>query len=82
MSRVYNCIDSDGHILEPLELWAQYMDPQYRDDAPRLVRDDKGKERLLIGQFDDRYAARHSTAQHRVPPFLGLWRRLSALRYG
>jgi hypothetical protein len=50
MSRVYNCIDSDGHILEPLELWAQYMDPQYRDDAPRLVRDDKGRERLLIGQ--------------------------------
>jgi uncharacterized protein len=50
MSRVYNCIDSDGHILEPLELWAQYMDPQYRDDAPRLVRDGNGKERLLIGQ--------------------------------
>ena len=50
MTRVYNCIDSDGHILEPLELWAQYMDPQYRDDAPRLVRDSKGKERLLIGQ--------------------------------
>src|SRR5579863_893559 len=26
MSRAYNCIDADGHILEPLELWAQYMD--------------------------------------------------------
>ena len=50
MSRIYNCIDSDGHILEPLELWAEYMDPQYRDDAPRLVRDSRGKERLLIGQ--------------------------------
>jgi predicted TIM-barrel fold metal-dependent hydrolase len=50
MSRVYNCIDSDGHILEPLELWTQYMDPQYRNDAPRLIRDSRGKERLLIGQ--------------------------------
>ena len=50
MSRAYNCIDADGHILEPLELWAQYMDPKYRDHAPRLVRDNQGKERLLIGQ--------------------------------
>src|SRR4029077_20453346 len=50
MSRAYNCIDADGHILEPLELWAQYMDPKHRDHAPRLVRDNKGVERLLIGQ--------------------------------
>ena len=50
MSRAYNCIDADGHILEPLELWAQYMEPKYRDHAPRLVRDNKGMERLLIGQ--------------------------------
>ena len=50
MSRVYNCIDADGHILEPLELWTQYMEPKYRDHAPRLVRDNHGNERLLIGQ--------------------------------
>jgi hypothetical protein len=49
MSRIYNSIDADGHVLEPLELWAEYMDPKYRDHAPRLVRDNKGKERLLIG---------------------------------
>jgi hypothetical protein len=50
MTRTYNCIDADGHILEPLELWADYIDPAYRDHAPRLVRDDRGKERLLIGE--------------------------------
>ena len=50
MSRVYNIIDSDGHILEPLSLWQDYMDPAYRDHAPRLVRDESGKERLLIGE--------------------------------
>src|SRR5437762_2503067 len=27
MSRVYNVIDADGHILEPLDLWDNYMDP-------------------------------------------------------
>jgi hypothetical protein len=36
MSRAYNVIDADGHILEPFELWGQYTDPKYRDRAPRL----------------------------------------------
>ena len=35
MSRVYNVIDADGHILEPLDLWDKYMDPKFRDRAPR-----------------------------------------------
>jgi predicted TIM-barrel fold metal-dependent hydrolase len=49
MSRVYNVIDADGHILEPLDLWARYMDPKFRDRAPRLVTDNAtGKEKLLI----------------------------------
>src|SRR5213082_1791254 len=49
MSRVYNVIDADGHILEPLDLWDNYMDPQYRDRAPRLVVDpETGKEKLDV----------------------------------
>src|SRR5436309_3611675 len=49
MSRAYNVIDADGHILEPLDLWAKYMDPKFRDRAPRLVVDNKtGKEKLLV----------------------------------
>ena len=48
MERTYNIIDADGHILEPLDLWTNYMDPAYRDRAPRLVIDTDGKERLLI----------------------------------
>ena len=27
MARTYNVIDADGHILEPLDLWDEYMDP-------------------------------------------------------
>jgi len=50
MTRTYNVIDSDGHILEPLSLWADYMDPAFRDRAPRLERDGNGRERLLIGE--------------------------------
>jgi predicted TIM-barrel fold metal-dependent hydrolase len=48
MTRAYNVIDADGHILEPLSLWNDYMDPAFRDRAPRLIRDADGKERLLI----------------------------------
>ena len=48
MSRAYNVIDADGHILEPLDLWNKYMDPKYRDRAPHLVKDEDGKARLVI----------------------------------
>ena len=48
MTRQYNVIDSDGHVLEPVDLFAKYIDPAYRDRAPRLIIDTDGKERLLI----------------------------------
>jgi len=48
MSRAYNIIDADGHVLEPLDLWQRYMDPAYRDRAPQLFVDTDGKERLRV----------------------------------
>ena len=48
MSRVYNVIDADGHILEPLDLWEKYMDPKFRDRAPKIVKGENGKDRLVI----------------------------------
>ncbi len=48
MGRTYNVIDSDGHVLEPPDFWAEYMEPQFRDRAPKLMVDTDGKERLLI----------------------------------
>src|SRR5207344_494723 len=48
MTRAYNVVDADGHILEPLDLWAKYIDPKFRDRAPRIVMGDNGKERLVI----------------------------------
>ena len=50
MARAYNVIDADGHILEPLTLWTDYMDPKYRDQAPKLIRDADGKQRLQVGE--------------------------------
>jgi len=48
MGRAYNVIDADGHILEPLDLWDKYIDPKFRDRAPRIVKGENGKERLVI----------------------------------
>src|SRR5438270_237231 len=48
MGRAYNVIDADGHVLEPLDLWGKYIDPGFRDRAPRLFIDADGKERLRI----------------------------------
>ena len=48
MSRIYNVIDADGHVLEPPDFWKDYMDPAYRDRAPQLFVDTDGQERLRI----------------------------------
>jgi uncharacterized protein len=50
MSRVYNVIDADGHILEPVDIWDNYIDPKFRDQAPRLViENESGKQKLDVG---------------------------------
>jgi predicted TIM-barrel fold metal-dependent hydrolase len=48
MARAYDVIDADGHVLEPVDLWEKYIDPGYRDRAPRMITDTDGKERLLV----------------------------------
>ncbi|MEJ0067847.1 MAG: amidohydrolase family protein [Pseudomonadota bacterium] len=47
-NRAYNVIDADGHVLEPFTLWQDYMDPAFRDRAPKLVTDKDGKQKLLL----------------------------------
>ena len=42
-------VDADGHILEPLDLWERYLEPQYRDRAIRRKVNEKGYEYL---EFD------------------------------
>ena len=46
MTGAYNVVDADGHILEPLDLWDKYMDPEFRERRSRFVIDENGKERL------------------------------------
>ncbi len=43
-----NAVDADGHILEPPDLWEEYIDPKFRDRALRIVKDENGLEELEI----------------------------------
>ena len=44
-------IDCDGHILEAPDLWEKYLEPQYRDRAIRIKKDDEGWEYF---EFDNK----------------------------
>ncbi len=48
-------IDADGHILEPPDLWEKYIDPQYRDRAIRVRKNQDGLEVLEVGGAPAKY---------------------------
>lgn len=52
-SKLGPVVDADGHLLEPADLWLNYIDPHYRDRAIRIDHDEKGWEVLL---FDNKIA--------------------------
>jgi len=36
----YHLISSDSHVNIPDDAWQQYLDPEFRDRAPRVERTD------------------------------------------
>src|SRR5215203_5978487 len=45
----YPIVDADGHVQEKGLAWGDLLEPAYRDRAPKLVRDNRGVERLMVG---------------------------------
>ena len=41
-------VDMDSHVMEPPDLWVNYLEPKYRDRAIRIDRDKDGEEVLLV----------------------------------
>ncbi|MGH7966713.1 MAG: amidohydrolase family protein [Candidatus Binatia bacterium] len=41
-------VDADGHVLEPGDMYTNYIDPKYRDRAMRIGYDEEGYENLFI----------------------------------
>ncbi len=44
-------IDGDGHLMEDANLWIDYIEPGYRDVAPRLVADGDGARLMMDGRL-------------------------------
>lgn len=42
-------VDADGHVIEPPELWREYLEPEYRDRAPQPAVDEKGRFGYRVG---------------------------------
>jgi predicted TIM-barrel fold metal-dependent hydrolase len=42
-------IDADGHVQEPPSAWERHLAPRFRPFAPRVLRDDQGRVRQMIG---------------------------------
>ncbi len=51
MSQIAGCpvVDADGHVIELPDMWQEYIDPAYRERAPRMVRGEDGGLALLLG---------------------------------
>jgi hypothetical protein len=48
MSERYRFIDSDAHVLEPVDMFEKYLDPKFRDQMPYARTDYQG-EPLAFG---------------------------------
>ena len=46
----YHLISSDSHVTMPDEAWPEYLDPEFRDRAPRIERTDEGDFRVFEGK--------------------------------
>ena len=53
-------VDADGHILEPADLWENYLESKYRSRALRIGVDDDGFEYLEIDGQPSRRSRRGS----------------------
>ena len=44
----FRMIDAEMHVMEPVDLWQRYIDPEFRDRAPRRLSDRKWDIRTLV----------------------------------
>jgi len=49
----YEVVDADCHILEPPDIWTNWLSSKYQDKAPRLVKDSEGGDAWLTAVGGD-----------------------------
>ena len=50
MARALQCHRCRRTHSGAANLWSDYIEPKYRDKAPKLIRDADGKQRLQVGE--------------------------------
>jgi predicted TIM-barrel fold metal-dependent hydrolase len=46
----YGLFDADNHYFEPRDAFTRHMEPRHRDKAIHVVKDDAGKDLVLVGE--------------------------------
>ncbi|HUC98060.1 MAG TPA: amidohydrolase family protein [Candidatus Polarisedimenticolaceae bacterium] len=54
MKNGFKILDSDMHLMEPVDLWERYIDAKYKADAPRGLTSDNVRD-LRMAHPDGRY---------------------------
>lgn len=44
----FRIIDGDGHVVEPEGMWEKYLEEKYKPIAPKVIRDNRNTNRLMI----------------------------------
>ena len=44
----FRLIDAEMHVMEPTDLWQRYIDPEFRDRAPRRLNERKWDIHTLV----------------------------------
>ena len=47
----HKIVSADSHMTEPADLWVQRLDKKFRDNAPRVIKNEKpnGPAYLFVG---------------------------------
>ncbi len=48
VAKEFFVIDADRHVIEPPEALTKYLDPEFTDQAPKLVTDNSGSPRIMM----------------------------------
>jgi predicted TIM-barrel fold metal-dependent hydrolase len=48
MKNGFKLMDSDMHVREPADLWEKYMEPQWRDCAPKIVSSPRRSSAMVL----------------------------------
>jgi hypothetical protein len=44
----FNMIDAEMHVMEPVDLWERYIDPAFKDRAPRRLDERRWDIRTVV----------------------------------